>query len=331
MRESNSSAEANCSAARGESTHMIEKASYGAWHNTYRFFNDTVELVVVADVGPRVIRYSFIDEDNIFHEVPEEAGLVSRNEFRLYGGHRLWAWPEIECTYFPDNRPVATSRCGRGLRFTAPVEDELPGAKLQKEFEIMLEDAGCRVTITHRITNRNEQPCELAVWCPTMMRPGGRAILPLAARTAMDKDHYQSVGPLTLWSYTDLADPRWIFGTEFIQLRQESHPQGRFREQITGTYNPAGWSSYYSDGTLFVKRAAVLPRRYPDFGCNFEIFTNPEFLELETLAPIAQLGPGETSCHVETWDLFRNVPDGESENWIRSSVVPLVTSSGKCH
>ena len=77
-----------------------------------------------------------------------------------------------------------------------------------------------------------------------------------------------------------------------------------------------------------MKRAAVFPGRYPDFGCNFEIFTNPEFLELETLAPIAYLGPGETCSHVEMWNLFRNVPAGETENWIRSTVVPLVTSDG---
>jgi len=306
---------------------MVEKVSYREWHNAYRFFNDTVELIVVADIGPRVIRYAFIDGDNIFHEVSEHAGLVSGNEFRLYGGHRLWVWPEIDRTYFPDNRAIATSAHGCSIRFTAPVEDTFPGTKLQKEFELTLEDLGSRVTITHRITNHNEQATDLAVWCPTMMRSGGRAILPLPPRSAMDKDHYQSVGPLTLWSYTDLADPRWIFGTEFIQLRQQSHPQGRFREQITGTYNPAGWSAHYSDGTLFVKRAAVLPGTYPDFGCNFEIFTNPEFLELETLAPIAHLDRGDSCCHTEMWSLFRNVSGGDNEDWIRSKVVPLIGRS----
>jgi hypothetical protein len=73
----------------------------------------------------------------------------------------------------------------------------------------------------------------------------------------MDKGHYQSVGPLTLWSFTDFADLRWVLGTEFIQLQQQSSPQGRFQEQMTGTYNPAGWGAYYSEGTLFVKRATV--------------------------------------------------------------------------
>jgi hypothetical protein len=308
---------------------MLEKISHGEWKNAYRLFNKTTELIVLADVGPRVIRYAFVDDDNIFHEIPEERVGAAEDKFRLYGGHRLWVWPEIDRTYFPDNRPVAVSshNHGRSTRFTAPVEDSFPGTRLQKQFELTLEDSGPQVTITHSITNHDEQAAVVAVWCPTMMRAGGRAILPLPPRAAMDKDHYQSVGPLTLWSFTDLADPRWIFGTEFIQLQQESSPRGRFQEQMIGIHNPAGWGAYSSDGTLFVKRAAVLPGTYPDFGCNFELFTNPQFLELETLAPITQLGPGESCHHTEVWNLFRNVPTGETDDWIRGSVVPLACHS----
>jgi hypothetical protein len=306
---------------------MQEEIVYRGWKHAYRISNRTVELIVLADVGPRVIRYGFVGADNIFHEVPEQAGLTGGNKFRIYGGHRLWVWPEIDRTYFPDNRPVAVS-CDAGVTcFTAPVEDKPPGTKLQKEIEIALDDAGSQVTITHRVTNHDSRAAELAIWCPTMMPAGGCAILPLPPRAAMDKEHYQSVGPLTLWSFTDLADPRWVFRTGFIQLRQQSNPEGRFPEQMAGTYNPAGWGAYFWNGMLFVKRAAVLTGTYPDFGCNFEIFTNPEFLELETLAPIVRLGAGDSCCHTETWNLFRGVPPGEDENWIHSIVVPLVTGS----
>jgi hypothetical protein len=143
----------------------------------------------------------------------------------------------------------------------------------------------------------------------------------------MDADHFQSVGPMTLWSFTDLKDPRWIFGTDFIQLLQASNPQTRFPEQMTGIFNPAGWGAYYSRGVLFIKRAEpVANARYPDFGCNFEIFTNPEFLELETLSPIVKLEPGESASHTETWALFRDVQAGNDDAWIRSAVSPLAAS-----
>jgi hypothetical protein len=263
---------------------------------------------------------------NILHEVAGQEGLAGGDEFRLYGGHRLWVWPEVARTYFPDNRPVRVTQDGNRARFTAGLEDTAPGTRLQKEIEITLNDTETGVTLHHCITNHDTQPADLAVWCPTMLRAGGRAILPLPPRVAMDTEHFQSVGPLTLWSFTDLADPRWIFGTEFLQLRQEPKVRGRFPEQMTGIYNSAGWGAYYCRGTLFVKQAELIKGgTYPDFGCNFELFTNPDFLELETLAPRVLLAPGESASHTEVWSLYRDVPAGEDDAWIRSNVQPLAT------
>lgn len=303
---------------------MLERINYRGWQNSYRIFNHTVELVVLADVGPRIISYGFRNGENVLYEVPEHAGVTGGHEFRLYGGHRLWRWPELASTYFPDNFPVTVSQDGNSVRFTAPLENEAPGNRLQKQLSIELEDRGSRVTVEHCITNRNDHAIELAPWTPTMMKPGGRAILPLPPRAAMDQDHFQSVGPLTLWSFTDFADPRWMLGTEYIQLEQQAKPAGRFQEQMTGIYNPAGWGAYFLDGTLFVKHAPARPdAAYPDFGCNFEVFTNKEFLELETLGPKVHLEAGGSTSHRESWTLFRNVPGGSDDSWIHREVAPL--------
>src|SRR2546430_2124605 len=80
---------------------MVEKISYRGWKNAYRISNATVELIVLADVGPRIIWYGFVGGDNILHEVAADAGLSGGSEFHLYGGHRLWVSPEVERTYFP--------------------------------------------------------------------------------------------------------------------------------------------------------------------------------------------------------------------------------------
>jgi hypothetical protein len=191
-------------------------------------------------------------------------------------------------------------------------------------------ETGTQVRITHRIRNHDTRSTTLAAWSPTMMGAGGRAILPLSPRIAMDKDHYRPVGVFGIWSFTDLADPRWVLGTAYIQLRHSANPQGRFREQMGGIYNSSGWGAYFREGHLFVKRAAVIERcTYPDFGCNFEVFTNPEFIELETLGPLVELQPGEVVEHVERWWLFADVPSGENDAWIDSTVVPLVQQNGQ--
>jgi hypothetical protein len=220
---------------------------------------------------------------------------------------------------------VTVSQSHNQVRFTAPVENAATGSNLQKELEIGL-DEGSLLTIMHRVTNRDSRSTELALWAPTMMKPGGRAILPLPPRAAMDKDHFQSVGPLALWSFTDFADSRWVLGTEYVQLQQQTNPTGRFPEQMTGVFNPAGWGAYFLNGTVFLKTAPVTRgAAYPDFGCNFEVFTNPEFLELESLGPKVQLGPGESASHTERWALFQNVPEGHDDSWIRRAILPLAS------
>jgi len=309
---------------------MVERFSYRGWNNTYTLSNGIVELVVTADVGPRIISYRFCNRENLLHEVEQDAGKIGGSEFRLYGGHRLWVSPEVERTYYPDNTAVAVSQHGNATRFTAQPEDSPPGTHLQKEIEIELAATSSEVRITHRIRNHDSRSTRLAPWSPTMMRSEGRVILPLSPRAAMDKDHYLPVGTFAIWSYTDFADPRWLFGTSFIQLHQTSRPMGRFREQMGGIFNSAGWGAYYRNGSLFIKRTDVISgAQYPDFGCNFEVFTNPEFIELETLGALVELHPGETVEHTEKWWLFADVPGGENDDWIESAVVPFVKQTSR--
>ena len=308
---------------------MLERIAYRGWKNAHKLSNGTVELIVLADVGPRIISYGFCGGENELHAVERDAGLSGGREFRLYGGHRLWVSPEVERTYFPDNAAVAVSGKDRIACFTAPGEDTPPGTHLQKEMEIQLEATGTHVEVRHRITNHDSRPTRLAPWAPTMMRAGGRAILPLSDRIAMDKDHYQPVGVFGIWSYTDFADPRWMLGTRFIQLRQLPVSTGRFSEQMGGIYNSLGWGAYYRNQHLFVKRAAVIEGAlYPDFGCNFEVFTNSEFLELETLGPMVELNPEQSAQHIEHWWLFNNVVGGEGDDWVEAEIVPRVTQTG---
>jgi hypothetical protein len=199
---------------------------------------------------------------------------------------------------------------------------------LQKEMEIRLATSGSRVRVTHRITNHNHQATQLAPWAIAMMAPGGRAILPLPPKAPLDMQHLLAVGLFAFWSYTDFADPRWHLGTKYIQLKQDAHPAGRFREQMGGVFNPAGWGVYFREGHLFVKRVAIVEgARYPDYGCNFELYSDPDFLELETLGPLVELLPGQTATHEEEWQLWRvggerDVPLGEGEDWVDSVILP---------
>lgn len=306
-------------------TNQIETIEYRGWGKVVRIKNDTVELLLLTQVGPRILFYGFQGRENQLHEFEDQCELIADGQYHSYAGHRLWVSPEVERTYYPDNFPVQVSHTTEGARFTAPVESMPPGTGLQKEVEVRLAREGTQVTVIHRITNKGSAATEMAPWALTVMEGGGRAILPLPPRQAMSKQHLLPEGMIGLWSYTDLADTRWKFGTQYVQLATKAAPGARFREQMLGLYNPSGWAAYFRNGHLLVKRAAVEPgRTYPDFGCNFETYTEPGFLELETLGPLRTLEPGETAEHTEHWWLYKDVPSGESEAWIEQVVLPLV-------
>ncbi len=306
----------------------IETVEYRGWGRVARIRNGTAELLVLTQVGPRVLFYGFAGGGNQLHEFEEQVGLTGDGQYHSYAGHRLWVSPEVERTYYPDNFPVQAIPLREGIRFIAPVENSPAGTGLQKEVEVRLAGEGTHVTLLHRITNQGDVPTEMAPWALTVMEGGGRAILPLPPRQAMSKQHLLPEGVIGLWSYTDLADPRWKLGTQYVQLTTDAAPGARFREQMLGLYNPSGWTAYFRHGHLFVKRAAVeRGGTYPDFGCNFETYTEPGFLELETLGPLRILKPGETAEHIEHWWLFKDVPAGDSETWIEQVVLPLVNQT----
>jgi hypothetical protein len=302
-----------------------EEIEYQGWNKAFRIFNDTVQLIVLTEVGPRILLYGFRGEENEFHEVPEHGGKSGDRTFRIYGGHRLWVSPEVPRTYYPDNFRVSVCEHGGSFIFTAPAECHPPGTGLQKEMEIMLAETGTRVTVTHRIRNLGARSTRMAPWALSVMAGGGRAILPLPPRAPVSVRRLLPEGVMALWCYTDLADPRWRIGTNYIQLHQRTKATSRFKEQMGGIFNPLGWGAYFRNGHLFVKKTEVKAgAKYPDFGCNFELYTDLHALELESLGPLRNLKPGETAEHTEHWSLFKSIDAGETEEWIGSVVVPSV-------
>jgi len=184
-----------------------EEVQHGKWKKAVKICNDTVQLLVLTEVGPRILFFGFLGEDNEFHEIPEHSGEGGDRTFRVYGGHRLWVAPEVARTYYPDNVPVSVRRQGDAFVFTAPPESAPPGTYMQKEIEIKLAETGARVTVTHRIRSLGREPTEMAPWALSVMAGHGTAILPLPPRAPMSADKLLPEGVLALWSYTDLADP----------------------------------------------------------------------------------------------------------------------------
>ncbi len=298
---------------------QIEKVQYGGWPNCYRFVNDRVDLILTTDVGPRVIRFGFLGQANEFKEFENEVGKMGGDEWRSFGGHRLWHAPEaIPRSYAPDNTTVQATLLDGGMHLVQPVE-ALTG--IQKEMEIYLDEQSSHVSVVHRLRNSGLWGVELAVWCLSVMDTGGTAIVPLPPR-GPHPENLLPTSSLVLWAYTDLSDPRLVWGRQYILLRQDV---GNSTPQKIGASVPDGWVAYARDGHLFVKKFDFeADAIYPDMGCSFESWTNHEFIELETLSPLAWLEPGDQIDYQEDWYLFENVPVPENDEDVAATVLPLV-------
>lgn len=293
--------------------------SYAGWNRCLKIDNDTMEVVVTMEVGPRIIRCGFIGDENHFVEYADQTGKKGDSAYHSYGGHRLWIAPEEHPkTIYPDNAPVELERDGEWFHFTPPVEKS---TGFQKEIDIWLDPDRNKVRVLHRITNRSKDSLTGAAWGVTVMAPSGRAVVP-HERYKPHPESLLPVRPLVLWSYTDMSDPRWKWGKRFIQLHQDRKAK---EPQKIGMLNTDGWCAYENRGQLFVKSFACQKReRYPDFGSNCEIFTNAKMLELESLSPLKDLSPGDSLTHEEQWYLFDKVNLGSSNDEIAYSIQPLI-------
>jgi hypothetical protein len=295
----------------------MEKVKYGGWENCIRLSNGEMELIITTDIGPRVIRCGFIKGQNMFHEFTADLGKKGGDEWRSYGGHRLWHAPEaMPRTYALDNAPVRYEWDGKSLLLFQPVEKE---TGVEKQIEITLFPDN-NVTLKHRIINRNLWDVQLAAWCLTVMAQNGRAIFP-QEEFRPHPEYLSPARPLVLWHYTNMSDPRWKWGEKYIQLSQD--PKATTKQKV-GLLDKQEWAAFVLGEDVFIKKFAFDENAtYPDYGCNAETFTNNEFIEVETLGPLSTLKPGSGIEHVERWTMAK-AKVGTDEASIDAVLLPLV-------
>ena len=162
---------------------------------------------------------------------------------------------------------------------------------------------------------------EVAPWGLSVMRKGGTAIIPLPAKAA----HTELLTPtlsFAHWGYTDITDPRWGWGEQFLFLRQDEHAEN---PQKIGVHSGKDWAAYLNNSNLFIKIAKFdIEAVYPDYGSHFEFFTNNFMLEIESLGALKNLQPGQYLSHEEHWSVFDNVKTVISEEGVSNNILPLV-------
>jgi len=103
---------------------MLEKNCLRRPIELLPIYNDQIELVTPTDIGPRILRFGFIGQQNEFVPVLGWG----------FSAHRLWHAPEAyPRSYLPDKDPISFKQHDNFIRLTEATEKE---TGIQKELDI---------------------------------------------------------------------------------------------------------------------------------------------------------------------------------------------------
>lgn len=256
-----------------------------------------IDFEVALSAGPRIVGarsgsspdfMAKLDGEGIHHPA---VGFLS-----FIGGHRLWRSPEVPAiTYLPDSDPVEVQEVENGVRLVGPPD----GEGIIKKISVRDEDGFA--VLRHTLINEGPAAVRAAPWAITQVPPGGTAYLPFTTEQ-VDADGLLPNRNFVLWPYTDLDVPEITCTTSGITVEASSSVS----KMKIGTANRLGWIAYHLEGHLLVKWSKLHDDRcvYPDMGASLQCYRNERFLEVETVAPLGEIVPGQAVTHKEIWKII---------------------------
>lgn len=256
-------------------------------------------MVVITECGPRIACFGRLHSDKNILYWDKDA--VSRGEWKLYGGHRVWLTrpyaDESEDAYAGDNEPCQVSVQTDGVVVTAPPH---PFTKLSRGMEIrMLDDQTFEVT--NFIRNESELVYSGGVWSPTCINPEGKTIrIPLGEEN-------------TLWDMVKIVIPRKFAGNtvpiddDQISYTEEEmviKPHGVLTKRCVCAPKGIIIMEWPEEAIRFTKETTYIREgKYPLDGCNLAVFVGDQnwMGEMETFGVEQSIRPGECVRNRELW------------------------------
>jgi len=286
----------------------IKEINYENYGKCVQISNRLIDVVVTIDCGPRIVRFGFVDQQNVLYNdldrkyVDRDPSIAERygkdSAFYCYGGHRVWLSPQrVPETYYPDNEPVVYGILPEGVSFTPARQKR---NDMQLSFEVIMSEDATDIMVVHSAKNCSKDKQTCALWAITMMNGGGIELIP------QNRDISNMVLPnriVAAWPYTNIHDSRITITDKFLTVR---HDANREEPLKVGTNNVLGWAAYENNGFTLVKRYVHnVQAQYPDFSCSYETYVCKDYVEMESLSPLYSIEPGEGIRHVENLSLFK--------------------------
>jgi hypothetical protein len=281
------------------------KVSFGKRELCYEITLNNLKMIVTADVGPRILFFGFKDGENVlFHDKEEK---LSIGEMKLYGGHRFWISPESKDTYNPDNTPCKVEEEKDKISFISFD----PITQIEKKLSILEKNGN--FIVRHILTNKGKTLYPGAIWALTCIPPKkGIIFFPWGTR-----GNWQ-LKKIIYWQRWGESSGTNVKSSQFVPEEDLFliYPSGE--EGKVGTAGYEGFVGVTTDNYTFIKKFNYIEGAlYPDDNCAIEVYTSPNFCELETLSPMYTLIPNAEVKHDEEWILLPYKVDPKNGKKVR--------------
>lgn len=290
----------------------VKVMEFCGWKNCIQITNGSIEVIVTTDVGPRIVSLSMNKKENHLMLFKETLGKSGGDGFIPYGGHRVWHAPEkIVRTYQPDNNKVDYKLIENGVVLTADMEKQ---TGLVKGMIVTMTDDG-EITVTHTLENKSLFDIELSIWGISQFAHGGLMAVPNCSYDS----GFVSNRCVSMWPYSKMNDERVYWGDKFITVTPDTKHEKPFK---FGSTVADEYAAYFNHNQMVIKKLEFYEAEYPNYSCNFESYTNNDFIEIESLSPLFTLEPNETESFTEKWYVVDNVkcPSNKDEKAIEKAI-----------
>jgi len=276
---------AGCRSARS-----VRVAEYNGWE-AVKLDNGTARAVIVPEIA-RVMAFERVGGPNLVWQNEALWGkppVLAGDDWQNFGGSKLWAAPQAAWGWPPDfvmdQGPCTCAIDADGsLRLQGRPSDAV-GVRFDREIRLMSDSATLHLDYT--MQNTTTSNVSWGIWNVIQVKGGGRVLLPApkGGRIWEDErwkvwDHWKQIGDIFVLHHTG-------------------------QEGKIMSIGPEAWMAYEKNGEVLVVSFDADPdAEYPKgHGCA-EVYAGGGYVELEHVAPLADLAPGETTQTSEQWTLF---------------------------
>lgn len=281
----------------------VERTVYRGWADSYRLTAGDYSLVVVPEIGGRIMEYS-LEGRNILWENQSEFGQTYpvTKEWHNFGGYKTWVSPEEYWGWPPDfmldcgKANIEVLQNPKGLPVLQVIGAPSLKAGLFFSKEITLTESG-EVIVKQRMHNISSKAVQYGIWDVTQAKTPCFVAFPVNPKSKFpDGLHYK------------IAESRNSTQFSFRDGYCITTYKGEPGDIASDSDGP--WIICFNGDLAFVKLFGPMERgaEYPDGGCSCEVFTSDPklgYVEMEVLGPMVKLPPGGQTELEGRWKIIK--------------------------